>query len=777
MSALAFAQPGYDLFAAPVEVKPLRPHQSEAITQLRRAIIAGNSRIVLQLPTGAGKTRTAAEIINGALAKGKRVAFTVPAISLVDQTVREFEEQGIRAIGVMQARHVRTDSRQPVQVVSVQTLARRERPEADLVIVDECFVPGTLVLTPKGELPIESIRPGDLVVSAQGVSTVEATSCKLSANIVTVEFDDGTRLTCTAQHPFFTQDGWRSAGALEVGSLVIGEQDLRGMFDSYGSTTGVGLEEAIGDRGGRGALECASNLLQILRQEADEPFAFIGRAAAYFGNTQGYRPRANDARRQWDANDKAAGGFVEGIGAGMDVRVHGECLEGTSATGGAGALQDRLGLRITEDRTGDRRRQPFAAEKAGAGSPERCIFEGRRVVRVSRDKCEGARTVHNLQVSGHPSYFAAGVLVHNCHIQHQSVIDWMADDARRTFIGLSATPWARGMGESWQSLILPVTMQELIDAEFLSPFRVYAPSSPDLSGVKTVAGDYHEGQLAEVMGGTQLVADVVQTWKARAQGLPTLVFAVNKAHAKQLRQQFSDAGVEMGYCDDRVDLIERRFLFDQMKQGRLAGIVNIGTLTTGVDADIRCIVLARPTKSEMLFVQMIGRGLRTAEGKSECLILDHADNHFRMGFVTDIAHDTLLTGKDKTAPTKSEKGEATPKPCPSCGTLKKGGPCPSCGFVPERNSEIEVEAGELVEFKPKAPKHNKAEKQLFWSMALHVDRQRSKAGKLAKALYRSKFGVWPQGLSAISTAPDAAFLAYETSRRIAYAKSKHRRPA
>ena len=66
---------------------------------------------------------------------------------------------------------------------------------------------------------------------------------------------------------------------------------------------------------------------------------------------------------------------------------------------------------------------------------------------------------------------------------------------------------------------------------------------------------------------------------------------------------------------------------------------------------MRCIILARPTKSEMLFVQMIGRGLRTADGKADCLILDHSDNHLRLGFVTDIHHDKLDDGGGGRGPT------------------------------------------------------------------------------------------------------------------------------
>jgi hypothetical protein len=190
--------------------------------------------------------------------------------------------------------------------------------------------------------------------------------------------------------------------------------------------------------------------------------------------------------------------------------------------------------------------------------------------------------------------------------------------------------------------------------------------------------------------------------------------------------------------------------------------------------DVRCVVLARPTKSEMLFVQMIGRGLRNAEGKERCIILDHADNHARLGFVTDIHHPQMLTGKEKPQPKQHEKPERLPRECPSCGTLRTRGPCPGCGFEPTRQSDLEFEEGVLREITPQKTEKAKpatfADKQEFWSMALWVDRERGKGGKLAKGLYKGKFDVWPKGLSGQPKPPSPEFLSYERSRRIAYAK-------
>ena len=118
----------------------LRDYQQRAIDELRQALGTGKRRPVVQSPTGSGKTVIAAAIVNMARNKGKRVLFCVPAISLIDQTVERFRQNGIYEIGVMQGQHEMTDYDQPVQVCSVQTLARRTIPAADLVIIDEAHV-------------------------------------------------------------------------------------------------------------------------------------------------------------------------------------------------------------------------------------------------------------------------------------------------------------------------------------------------------------------------------------------------------------------------------------------------------------------------------------------------------------------------------------------------------------------------------------------------------------------------------------------------------------
>src|SRR3954468_3484030 len=96
----------------------LHEHQARALDSLRASLLAGHRRPMVQAPTGAGKTVLAAAIVDGALAKGKRVLFTVPFLSLVDQAVAALSAQGIASVGVMQGYHPQTDATQPVQVAS-----------------------------------------------------------------------------------------------------------------------------------------------------------------------------------------------------------------------------------------------------------------------------------------------------------------------------------------------------------------------------------------------------------------------------------------------------------------------------------------------------------------------------------------------------------------------------------------------------------------------------------------------------------------------------------
>lgn len=377
--------------------------------------------------------------------------------------------------------------------------------------------------------------------------------------------------------------------------------------------------------------------------------------------------------------------------------------------------------------------------------------------------------------------FVQVVIVDEAHRWFTFCEQWFRDWNGVIFIGLSATPWTKGLGKHYDDLLISTTTQELIDKGFLSDFRVYAPTHPDLKNVKIVAGDYHEGQLSEVMGEAKIVSDVVANWLEKAKGRATLLFAVDRAHAKKQQQDFLSAGVSAEYIDAFTDVKDRERIARAFHDGSVQVVCSVGCLTTGIDWDVRCIVLARPTKSEMLFVQMIGRGLRTAEGKDHCLILDHSDTHLRLGFVTDIQHEQLDDGEYKKS-SSSEPKEALPKECGSCGVLKppKQHECLQCGFKPEKQSEVQAADGELAELSRVQKKRHLEfsidEKRAVYQQFLSHAQDRGHSQGWVGHKYKAYFGTWPpnqfRNCMPVEVTPEIA--SWIKSQNIRFAKSKKR---
>lgn len=362
------------------------------------------------------------------------------------------------------------------------------------------------------------------------------------------------------------------------------------------------------------------------------------------------------------------------------------------------------------------------------------------------------------------------VIVDECHGRF-AVLEKLMQTWTDTFwIGLSATPWQKGMGLLWQDLVIPTTIGDLIENEYLSKFVAFAPDVPDMSSVKTVAGDYQAEETAEVMKGNALMANVVQTWLAKADNRPTLVFGVNRAHAAALKAQFEGAGIAAAYCDSYTDTVERKRIKNQFSAGEIKVACSVRTLTTGVDWPVSCIVDAAPTKSEILHVQKIGRGLRVNPGTEDLLILDHAGNSLRLGLVTDIHHSKLDTTEKGPAKNKASAVKL-PKECSKCSTLFSGLVCPACGHERKPIAGVETVEGELLEIAGKQ-KYTKAEKQRFYSGLVAIATQRGRAKGWVGHTFRDKFGTWPRGLEWFPDGPDTDVSNFVRAKAIAFAKKK-----
>jgi superfamily II DNA or RNA helicase len=182
----------------------------------------------------------------------------------------------------------------------------------------------------------------------------------------------------------------------------------------------------------------------------------------------------------------------------------------------------------------------------------------------------------------------------------------------------------------------------------------------------------------------------------------------------------------------------------------------------------------------MLYVQIIGRALRTAPGKDHALILDHSDTTMRLGFVTDIFHDHLNDGKDKP---KVERKAPLPKECPQCENLKTTKVCPNCGFESKPPvSQLKEDDRDLVEITAGGKRSAKRvwsmeEKTDFYAQLLGYCRLKGYSEGWAAHKYKEKFEVWPKGVRAAPKTPNLEVSSWIKSRQIAWARSKRRAEA
>lgn len=191
-------------------------------------------------------------------------------------------------------------------------------------------------------------------------------------------------------------------------------------------------------------------------------------------------------------------------------------------------------------------------------------------------------------------------------------------------------------------MIESAKVQDLIDRGHLVPTKVYAPTTPDLTGVQIRCGDYAEDQLAERMIQPRLVGEIITHWHRLAERRKTVVFASSVEHSIFICGEFQKSGVKAEHIDGKTPKEDRDRILKRLSDGDLELVTNCMVLTEGWDQpNVSCCVLARPTTHMGLYRQMIGRVLRPWPGKEFALVLDHAGAVFQHGFVEDAVEWTL----------------------------------------------------------------------------------------------------------------------------------------
>lgn len=386
------------------------------------------------------------------------------------------------------------------------------------------------------------------------------------------------------------------------------------------------------------------------------------------------------------------------------------------------------------------------------------------------------------------------VFIDEAHMQFDFVYHWMAKEAWQDipFVGMTATPWARGMGKHWKKLIVAGRLGDMVEQGWLKPLRYYAPIEIDTTGIKMIAGDYHEGQLSEASRKTTILADTVKQWLEHARGRPTIAFCVDRAHAQAMQSRFLMVGVTCEYIDANTEAGERQAIGRRMESGVSKVCVSVGCLIAGLDwTFVSCVLFARKTKSKMLWVQGIGRGMRMHPGQEDCLLLDCAGNA-SLGHPYDIHYDNLDDGS-KAAKAKREaeqKADKPPTKCSKCGAMRqpKLRACPVCGHIPIPPTSVTELDAKLAEVQRKDVSKKAREEvsrellktadmQDWFSSLLAIGAQRGYANGWAAVQFKERFGGWPEKLgmkNATRKFPLPHVSSWVTHRMIKFAKTKRR---
>lgn len=284
--------------------------------------------------------------------------------------------------------------------------------------------------------------------------------------------------------------------------------------------------------------------------------------------------------------------------------------------------------------------------------------------------------------------------------QYQRLIDDLRiRNPRLAVIGLTATPYRldsgllhEGDNAVFDGIAHSTPITTLIEEGYLAPLTSKGSSMTiDTSEVKTLAGDFHNGELQTAAREPSLTDHAVDDIITRGVDRNSwLVFATGIDHAHDIRQAFHKRNINAEVISKDTPRRQRDSLIQQFKEQRIKCLINVAVLTTGFNApSTDLIALLTATKSASKYVQILGRGMRTAPGKKNCLVLDYGGNIERFGPVEAV--NPLTKGADG-------RQRMPYKTCPSCYDHLPSGirTCPACGHIfPRPDPDLYKQASAL----------------------------------------------------------------------------------
>jgi len=376
------------------------------------------------------------------------------------------------------------------------------------------------------------------------------------------------------------------------------------------------------------------------------------------------------------------------------------------------------------------------------------------------------------------------MIIDECHVQRKSVVDYVKKNPSLKVIGLTATPFTKGLGTTYSNVVGAKSTGDLIDSGWLTPLKIFIAKEIDMTGVKKVAGEWSPDAVTE--RGMQITGDIVSEWIKNTNEIfggpkKTVVFCAGVDHGRDLERQFKEQGfnfVAISYKEDDEFKAETIEEFSK-PDSDIHGLIATDILTRGFDVpDVMIGVSARPfSKSFSSHVQQMGRVMRPFEGKKFGVWLDHSGNYLRFRDDWDKLFSDGVTDLDdsveKTKKELTEKEKAAAK-CPACGSLWiwPSNVCGECGHQ-KRLKQVIAVAGELHEL-GMTGRQALAQNQIFYSELLYYAKIRDYKDGWAAFKYKEKYGYWPNGLQKTILPTSSETASFIKSRNIAWSKSKAR---
>lgn len=307
-------------------------------------------------------------------------------------------------------------------------------------------------------------------------------------------------------------------------------------------------------------------------------------------------------------------------------------------------------------------------------------------------------------------------------------------------IGLTATPWrldGAGLGDVFDGHVLACTPRQLREQGFLVPVGGFMYAPVETKAVRLKNGDYDAKQLEQASMNAKLFGSIIGEWKAHAGGARTVLFACTIRHSQALAEAFRAAGVAAEHLDGETPLELRSAILARLKSGATRVLCNVNVATEGWDCpELECVILARPTLSTSLALQMYGRGLRPHPGKAMCRIHDHARVLATHGHpYADRDYSPEKTAKASRGDV--DAGVSRVLRCAKCDAATPRWPCEACSWVPpELDVEVHLAARRVAIVDTSTPAWDAARaKEEQRRVKAEMWRQRSGPGK--RALYQN----------------------------------------